>query len=99
MLRCRRTVWGADPAKENEEAARGRDRAAVGGGDAHPAAGGAHASSRTAGDDWEAGGHAEAMQQEVLHWPTQSHSECLPNMMFTAQTKTWWKYIFLNFLI
>ena len=64
---CRRPVGGADQAEEDEEAARGRVGARLVGGHAHAAPGAVQPGPRAAGHDRQAGGHAEAVQQEVLH--------------------------------
>lgn len=73
---CRRAVRGADPTEEAEEAAGGGNGSHVHRGPRrHAAAGSGHAGSTAARDDREAGGHAEAVQQEVFPRAAQSHGE------------------------
>lgn len=76
LLTCRRAVRGADPTEEAEEAAGGGNGSHVHRGPRrHAAAGSGHAGPAAARDDREAGGHAEAVQQEVVPGATQGHGE------------------------
>lgn len=72
---CRRVVRGANPTEEAEEAAGGGDGPHVHRGPRHAAAGSSHAGSTAARDDREAGGHAEAVQQEVFPRAAESDGE------------------------
>lgn len=77
-LTCRCALRGANQTEEDEEAARGGNGSHVHSGHPHPPAGNSLTGSTAAGDDWEAGGHAEAMQQEVFPRPTESHGKWTP---------------------
>lgn len=72
-LTCRCALRGTNSTEEDEEAARGGNGPHVHSGHPHPSAGSSRTGPPAAGDDWEAGGHAEAMQQEVFPGPTKSH--------------------------
>lgn len=72
---CRCALRGANQVEEDEEAAGGGNGPHVHGGRPHHPAGSGHAGSTTAGDDREAGVHAEAVQQEVFPRPAKSDGE------------------------
>lgn len=73
----RRALWGTNQTKEDEEAAGWWNRSHINSGHPHPSAGSSFTGSTAAGDDWEAGGNAETMQQEVFPWSNKSDSKWL----------------------
>lgn len=75
FLTFRCAFWGTNQTKEDEKAAGGGNSSHIHSGHPHPPTGSSYTGSTAAGDDWEAGGHAEAMQQEVISWPTKSDSK------------------------
>lgn len=66
VLTCRCALRGANPTEEAKEAAGGGNSPHVHRGCPHAPTGNRHTGSTAARDDREAGGHAEAMQQEVF---------------------------------
>lgn len=72
-FRC--AFWGTNPTEKVKEAAWGGNGPYIRGGHPHPSTGSDCARSTSAGDDREAGGHAEAVQQEVFPRSTKSDGE------------------------